>query len=997
MRGTTYFLSGLATLAVTASAFAYDKIGVVGAANGSVTALRDGKTIPVKPGDAVYLNDIFETGNASEAQLIFVDRSTLSLTPHSKLTVDNYVYNPATKDGQMGVQGMKGVFRFVGGALSKQHPVSIKTPVATIGIRGGIAETNIADNGATDAVFVYGDALTMTNQKGETITTNSFGTGLQLATLEGTPTNLPGAIVAARLTDAAAGLGIGSTAETQKMAPSNSVDPNLNFGGDGSSSSSSNSQGSTNQSASTENGTSTSAETGTDSSSGTGAASATTDQAATSTTSASSAAFGTVTQPLPPVVQVSDITTDQITNAVRNDSNAVLPGTPPVTGNTPPSAPVPPSASVPPAQTNTATNNGGSGAVAAPANTHYGRYVLNSYNGSTWDVERGATASYNDGTVFNAKATPNNVADPVQPINLPVPTNPDVFGAMAGALAVNSAETVGQTDYFNVKWYNSYGNAMQYYRLNESDSSGIAIANGDQVNIIQGIRVNDLATARAQSIIADGAGLTASNVRFYNFLPELNAVRFQGNSVFGLFNYAQVAPTLVTEYGGSGSGNHPFGMGVDWQNGKYLAAKLNFDFVAENPVIVAAFGDVDNTGGAAQDSYLKGFAYRFIGDDSVVTGIATENYAGTNKVGKDIFANANGPIAGMVIDYSTDTTSGAVINRSGSQPAVLNAAPGSDLTDAVNQRTIGTDRGFAAGIIIEDSSTTPSPGIYTSGTSLNNVSVNKTASGNVAAMLTLQEDIAPLNVVKAKFGSLDGKANAYLGDNLYGAQQGLTTYSMDGGTTVNRTSTATNGVLLAGKVASATTTPQCTQCQYTHWGVWAGESKGTNNGPAQIDVAHMVPYVAGQVTPGATLETYYDYNNPGSNPTPAGLAAGMPLGDVISTYNGAAYANIQNGTSVVNAAGTSTTDINLSRRQVTGMTINVGNYSFNKSGSPVGISTTGDAVFANVSLVGSSTPALGMNGNANGALFGPKAEEVGGNFVASGGGKQAAGVFHGAR
>src|ERR1019366_6512492 len=58
--------------------------------------------------------------------------------PNSILVIDNFVYDPATGTGQMVTSLTKGVLRFVG-QLSHQGAVTVNTPVATIGIRGGTA------------------------------------------------------------------------------------------------------------------------------------------------------------------------------------------------------------------------------------------------------------------------------------------------------------------------------------------------------------------------------------------------------------------------------------------------------------------------------------------------------------------------------------------------------------------------------------------------------------------------------------------------------------------------------------------------------------------------------------------------------------------------------------------------------------------------------------------------------------------------------------------
>ncbi len=63
--------------------------------------------------------------------------------------------------GRLALTATKGVFRFVGGKISKNNPVTLKTPTAVIGIRGGIALVNVQPSGATQATFLFGDQMTV--------------------------------------------------------------------------------------------------------------------------------------------------------------------------------------------------------------------------------------------------------------------------------------------------------------------------------------------------------------------------------------------------------------------------------------------------------------------------------------------------------------------------------------------------------------------------------------------------------------------------------------------------------------------------------------------------------------------------------------------------------------------------------------------------------------------------------------------------------------------
>lgn len=186
--------------ALTASALAATKVGVIGAANPQVIIKsEDGSERVAKVGEDVFLNDELRTNAKGSAQLMFLDKSALTISPESIVTIDKFVYDPMAKDGSMTLNGAKGAFRFIGGALTKKKPVKIKTPVSTIGIRGGIADTHVAAGGKTDAVFLFGKELSVTNGQGQTTSTQKFGTGIGMATANAAPVSLPRAVVTTRI------------------------------------------------------------------------------------------------------------------------------------------------------------------------------------------------------------------------------------------------------------------------------------------------------------------------------------------------------------------------------------------------------------------------------------------------------------------------------------------------------------------------------------------------------------------------------------------------------------------------------------------------------------------------------------------------------------------------------------------------------------------------------------------------------------------------------
>src|SRR6185436_13039903 len=73
-----------------------------------------------------------------------------------------FVYDPASGVGRLSASMASGVVRFVGGKISKTGEVQVKTPTATIGIRGGIALITVDASGATTGTLAFGKSLSIT-------------------------------------------------------------------------------------------------------------------------------------------------------------------------------------------------------------------------------------------------------------------------------------------------------------------------------------------------------------------------------------------------------------------------------------------------------------------------------------------------------------------------------------------------------------------------------------------------------------------------------------------------------------------------------------------------------------------------------------------------------------------------------------------------------------------------------------------------------------------
>jgi hypothetical protein len=83
------------------------------------------------------MNDTVSTAKA-RAELTFEDKTTVKLTEHSKMVIDDFVYDPKKGSGKLALNMALGTARYASGQIAKNNPqqVAIKTPTASIAVRG---------------------------------------------------------------------------------------------------------------------------------------------------------------------------------------------------------------------------------------------------------------------------------------------------------------------------------------------------------------------------------------------------------------------------------------------------------------------------------------------------------------------------------------------------------------------------------------------------------------------------------------------------------------------------------------------------------------------------------------------------------------------------------------------------------------------------------------------------------------------------------------------
>ncbi len=122
-----------------APAFAQDaRVATVKTLSGDAYIVRAGQKTPAQIGAALEQGDELETGPNGAMGVTFVDNTTMSLGPKSRIALTEFVFDPNRDKYSFVSTISSGTFMFVSGLIGKISPgsVAVKTPVASIGIRG---------------------------------------------------------------------------------------------------------------------------------------------------------------------------------------------------------------------------------------------------------------------------------------------------------------------------------------------------------------------------------------------------------------------------------------------------------------------------------------------------------------------------------------------------------------------------------------------------------------------------------------------------------------------------------------------------------------------------------------------------------------------------------------------------------------------------------------------------------------------------------------------
>jgi len=130
--------------------------GVTLSKGNSIIDRKDGeKDVKVEKNLDIFSYDTVKTGKGQVA-IEFLDETRVDITQHSKLIIDDFVYDPNAKTGKLSLKATLGTVRYASGQIAKNSAqnISIKTPTATVSVRGTDFAMTIDEIGSSTIILL---------------------------------------------------------------------------------------------------------------------------------------------------------------------------------------------------------------------------------------------------------------------------------------------------------------------------------------------------------------------------------------------------------------------------------------------------------------------------------------------------------------------------------------------------------------------------------------------------------------------------------------------------------------------------------------------------------------------------------------------------------------------------------------------------------------------------------------------------------------------------
>ena len=133
-------------------AAAEPQVGAVGQREylGAIGTRVSGQARDLVYNETVYADERVDTNTTGATNLVFLDQTNLYVGAKSSVVLDRFVYDPDTHQGDVAISFAKGAFRFITGEIKNKQNVTLRTPTASMVIRGTELVLLVLPDGTTE-------------------------------------------------------------------------------------------------------------------------------------------------------------------------------------------------------------------------------------------------------------------------------------------------------------------------------------------------------------------------------------------------------------------------------------------------------------------------------------------------------------------------------------------------------------------------------------------------------------------------------------------------------------------------------------------------------------------------------------------------------------------------------------------------------------------------------------------------------------------------------
>ena len=131
----TIIISAFLSLFLISISSANEFIGVIAAGVGDILNQKNEK---LSTGSKIFFGDTIIVKAQSNAQILLLDETALTVGEKSEITIDEFIYDPQSKIGKI-VSNIKiGTVKIITGEISKKNPenLEVNIPTGSVGARG---------------------------------------------------------------------------------------------------------------------------------------------------------------------------------------------------------------------------------------------------------------------------------------------------------------------------------------------------------------------------------------------------------------------------------------------------------------------------------------------------------------------------------------------------------------------------------------------------------------------------------------------------------------------------------------------------------------------------------------------------------------------------------------------------------------------------------------------------------------------------------------------